>query len=565
MARVATRTGVLARATRVDGGTAAACTPPQRTGARDLARTATVLAGMHGRAVARAARAIPEPSAKAEATAAAPSEQEVSPPSQPECKAETRARLGGWTSRKRGRVRFSATTKTRDGTRAEALDRELAGIWGNAKDDTTAGAATGDRSNEIHRGEEMHRRGMLVQDRVLEDHGASKRHARARKAVGAFNVAGGGLADPQDPLSFDAVLDKAGELEAKDMADGTTLQYAAKWKEIKSWLRDAAHENGRPFTVDILKDPRFLSAAALDWYFDVEPTPAMVKKFFGALKKALQINGVPDTELRAFTLVRRAAKKQRSRARRKSEPFAADDIARLLAHAKWGAKSAAMPARMITMCMGLSFALMLRWDDCAYIHLHGILFTAKGLLIAITKRKQRQSGVHFYVPLPDTGPRSLAQALRAFIADLTGETPPLDGWMSSAATDKYLFRDIGHVGAPSHYGKRRDVFKSDGRFRMWASDAYRTRYREAMRHGLGLTQYAAGRFGLQSGRSGGCTHFANLGLSEDIRMWLGQWTSVRTQRGYMRTRIDQRFELVAKAEPTVGSCGGAAATGGGQR
>ena len=87
----------------------------------------------------------------------------------------------------------------------------------------------------------------------------------------------------------------------------------------------------------------------------------------------------------------------------------------------------------------------------------------------------------------------------------------------------------------------------------------------AMRHGLGLTQYAAGRFGLQSGRSGGCTHFANLGLSEDIRMWLGQWTSVRTQRGYMRTRIDQRFELVAKAEPTVGSCGGAAATGGGQR
>ena len=107
---------------------------------------------------------------------------------------------------------------------------------------------------------------------------------------------------------------------------------------------------------------------------------------------------------------------------------------------------------------------------------------------------------------------------------MTGVCPPEDSWLEEAETDLFLFRDVRARGTHTHWPRMNEEFATSGRRYMpsAASNRYRLRIRAIMRHVVGLPKDLEDTYGCQSGRSGGCTHYAHLGVPEDQRMAIGQ-------------------------------------------
>jgi len=252
-------------------------------------------------------------------------------------------------------------------------------------------------------------------------------------------------------------------------------------------------------------------------------------------------------------MVREVNKRRRSKSIRKRSGLLFEEIQAI--NLIWGDvkhRRNHMVERMIALAMTIAFLILLRFSDLCFIHLHGIFWCPKGVMICMTHRKNNQHGVPSYLPIADTGkiekgqPCSAVDRLRSMVVALTGEWPPHEGFMTSRRSNRFLFRRIQRMNGYTHASQRVDTVVGSGLRPMGrdAYDGYLSRYRDALVSCCRMSRRAARTFGTQSARSGGNTWLFKNNMSSDLRMSIGEWATPSVERGYLRLKIQQKLELV---------------------
>ena len=297
-------------------------------------------------------------------------------------------------------------------------------------------------------------------------------------------------------------------------------------------------------------EPRFVAAFAV-YKLDTGKSMTAIEQSIAALRMAMRINNVPVRPCLLTEVVREVNKRRRRKSVKKRSGLLFTEVTAI--NNGWGDMSQCMAWRMIALAMVVAFLSLLRYSDLCGIHMHGMYWCKAGVMICLPRRKNNQHGVPTYLPIADTRrvdeagePCSAVARLRAFIKDLTGEAPPSEGWLTSVATDAFLFRRI-KCGTHTHLSEREDEIVGSGARPMGraAYGGYLSRYRDALRMCCRMSKTAAATFGTQSARSGGDTWLFNNGVPADLRMEIGEWATPTVERGYLRIKIQQKLELVS--------------------
>jgi hypothetical protein len=80
-----------------------------------------------------------------------------------------------------------------------------------------------------------------------------------------------------------------------------------------------------------------------------------------------------------------------------------------------------------------------------------------------------------------------------------------------------------------------------------AYNHYLSRFRAALQDCCSMNKKEADMFGMHSMRSGGDTHLFNQGFSQEARMAVGGWATALVERGYLRLRTSEMYDLTREA------------------
>lgn len=397
----------------------------------------------------------------------------------------------------------------------------------------------------------MYDRADRVTLRVKELMQSSKEKRMALIALTSMAIPGGSAVDPKRPLACDKDLSRGAELIVEAWAFGTWKAYHRVWLRVKEYLQDMVRRSGYAWHVSTFKDePRFISAAAVHVLYENDAM-STVEKSIAALKMAMRVNNVHVAPDLLTQVVCKVNRRRRAKSVRKRPGLLFSEVQAI--NLAWGDLGQSMVRRMVALMMCIGFLILLRFSDLAMIHLHGIYWCKAGVMICLARRKNNQEGIPSYLPVADTGavdsdgtPCSAVARLRAFVTDLVGEKPPAEGWMTSAASDGFLFRRVKATTTSTHASRRVDEIVGSGERPMGRESysALLARYREAMHRCCRMSKRAARTFGTQSARSGGDTWLFDNNLPADIRMEIGEWATPSVERGYLRVKIAQQLEMV---------------------
>ena len=407
------------------------------------------------------------------------------------------------------------------------------------------------RDEEVLLVEKLRVLGDAASDRVRKVRAESREAAIAREDVSRFRIPGGSFVDPERPLACDKWLERGADLLVEWRAFSTWRTYGGYIDDTLAWLRRNVEDSGMVWHAKTLRDePRFFSAYAV-YLLHTTSTITAVEKPIQALRLAMRVNGIKVQDDLLTSVVREVNRRRRSKSVRKRPGLLFSEVTAI--NIGWGHPSQSMGRRTIALAMCIAFVALLRFSDLAVIHIHGIYFCPEGVMICLPRRKNNQHGVPSYIPVADTEivdakgkACSLVARLRLYITDLTGVTPPDEGFMECPASKGFLFRRVTKVDEYTHYSKRTDEVSGSGCRPMSraAYAGYLSRYRDALVACCRMSRRAADAYGTQSARSGGDTHLFDNGVSSDLRMEIGEWATPLVERGYLRIRVQKKLELM---------------------
>jgi hypothetical protein len=450
----------------------------------------------------------------------------------------------------------TSTTKTRS-------FRDMAAASSTPTEGTTAGVGTstsretaGPATHEQHVLETKERRDLSDRMRQLwmkQQHKGAD-FEKLQSQVAEFVLPGGSWSSGQGRV-IDSILHDAEKLIADYRCAGTWRRYLPSWRFaqilLTKWLQEDKHLyvdqypfwglNARTLR---LPEARDYLVAVVAHKFQTSETATGVATMSHALNLMLTINSIEVNHDFRTKVVKQVAKRLRTKAVKKMAGLSFEEAKQI--NAKWG-KHKQRGKRMLSLAVCLGFVALLRFADLAVINIGGIFFTDEGVLICVPVRKNAQI-YPTWIAVADTHkPDSVVQRLKDMITEL-GHTVPLRGCIN---TCEYLFRDIVTADNYTHEHRRTDVLRPGdhgGRsLTKLAYDHYKSRFRAALEQCCGMTKTAARLFGMHSMRSGGDTHLFNMGFSSQARRDIGGWATDLVERGYLRMRCKQMFDLARQA------------------
>ena len=341
-------------------------------------------------------------------------------------------------------------------------------------------------------------------------------------------------------------------LQRQMLAPSTWVKYAYAWVRARTWLYEQLREAGEPQTIQaISNDPR-LVALFLVHLYDTKQSEAAICTAIAAINFCLRLHGFGSiSDIADVITVRRAAALLLKKAPRPKVPLLADEMRTLMAAAC--EKGRSLEQRVAAAAAGLMFDLCLRYSDMARIRVKDVYVVKGGLMVAVAWRKNRQHCRPLWLPLNRTTKQGthalLLQTLRerGFTVPDVGKITSPRGETTSAKLWPFMQRTSARGKRPYTF-KLREVTRSSPEIDGKVVDNYTPfvrLFKQMIADDLDYGPELRAMFNTHSERKGADLHRFLNGMSQEVRMELGDWKTPGVEASYRACNYRRRMQMAA--------------------